>query len=103
VDFEDLGLLDGSDLRAVFGQVAPEVLHVALAGMTPASRRNLLGVLPLAQAAGIESAVRGLEGVDPEASHLAQRQVVDTLCRLGRCGLVAFDDPYDMYPDTRVA
>jgi flagellar motor switch protein FliG len=103
VDFEDLRLLDGNDLRAVIQQVAPEVLQAALAALTPANRRIILASLPLALAARIESEVQAVEAVDPEASHLAQREVVDTLCRLGRCGLVAFDDPYDLYPDTRVA
>jgi flagellar motor switch protein FliG len=103
VEFEDLMLLDGGDLRSVLSQVEPVQLVQALAGVGTGLRRGLLGKLPVALAARLEAEVKASPGVSPEVSHLAQRALVDTLCRLGRGGQVAFDDPYDMFPESLVA
>jgi flagellar motor switch protein FliG len=96
VDFEDLGLLDGADLRAVFGQVSSAQVLDALVG-TPASlRQRLLTKLPSTSASRLEAQVNSHGPVTHEAALSAQRAVVDALCRLSRVGQVAFDDPEDM-------
>ena len=96
VEFEDLNLLDGGDLRAVFSQVdEPQVLH-ALVGASAFLRRTLLTKLTPTLAAKLEGGLDALEPVPFEAVRSAQRSVVDALCRLGRSGIIAFDDPEDM-------
>ena len=96
VDFEDLGLLDGADLRAVLGQVSTDQVLDALVG-TPASlRQRLLTKLPAASASRLEAQINSHGPVPLEAALSAQRAVVDALCRLSRVGQVAFDDPEDM-------
>jgi flagellar motor switch protein FliG len=96
VDFEDLSLLDGNDLRAVFGQVPLEQVLTSLVGVTPAFRRHLLGKLPGPAAAQIELQVSTLGPVSFAAVQAAQRELIEVLCRLSRVGQVAFDDPEDM-------
>ena len=96
VDFEDLGLLDGADLRAVFDQVPEDQLLEALVGATPALRRRLLTKLPAASATRLEAQINAHGPVSFEAAQTAQRAVVEALCRLSRGGQVAFDDPEDM-------
>jgi hypothetical protein len=96
VDFEDLGQLDGGDLRAVFGQVTDEQVLDALVGIPSALRHRLLMKLPSASASSLEAQVNIHGPVAFEAAHSAQRAVVEALCRLSRGGQVAFDDPADM-------
>lgn len=96
VDFQDLSLLDGNDLRAVFGQASLEQVLAALVGVTPAFRRQLLGKLPSAPAAQIESQIATHGPVSFAAVQAAQRELVEVLCRLSRVGQVAFNDPEDM-------
>jgi flagellar motor switch protein FliG len=96
VAIEDLGLLDGKDLRAVLDQVPePQVLQ-ALAGIPAGLRQILLTKLSPASATRLEAQVTSHGPVATEAARSAQRTVVDTLCRLSRDGQVAFDDPEDM-------
>jgi hypothetical protein len=47
-------------------------------------------------AARIAAGLDGREPIPIESARAAQRAVVDALCRLGRAGVVAFDDPEDM-------
>lgn len=92
VDFEDLELLDSSDLRAVFGLLTPEQALDALVGTRPGFRQLLVDKLP-------PRMVEGLETHGPvtlESARSAQRAVVDVLCRLSRGGIIAFDHPADM-------
>ena len=96
VDFEDLGLLDGGDLRAVFGQVSLDQVLTALAGTTPGFRQQLLIKLPAASASQIEAQVVDHGPVSFGTVQSAQRELVEVLCRLSRGGQVAFDDPADM-------
>jgi flagellar motor switch protein FliG len=96
VDFEDLGLLDGSDLRAVFDQVpTPQVLD-ALVGTRPGVRQHLLTKLPQSSASRLAAELTGRGPVSDESARVAQRYVVETLCRLSRGGIIAFDHPADM-------
>lgn len=96
VEFEDLAMLDGGDLRAVFGQVMLDQVLAALVGTTPSFRRHLLAKLPGASAATLESQIAAHGPVSFAAVHVAQRELVEALCRLSRGGQVAFDDPEDM-------
>ena len=96
VDFEDLGQLDGPDLRAVFDQVpTPQVLD-ALVGSRPGVREQLLTRLPQSSASRLEAALSGRGPVSIESAREAQRILIETLCRLSRGGIVAFDHPSDM-------
>ena len=96
VEFEDLELLDGGDLRAVFEQVSPTQVLDALVGTKPGVRQQLLTKLPLASASRLEAQINTHGPVSFESVKNAQRAVIDTLCRLSRGGQVAFDDPEDM-------
>ena len=96
VDFEDLNLLDGGDLRAVLGQVSLDQALAALVGVTPTFRRLLLAKLPASVAANLEAQVTAHGPVSFEEVQAAQRDLVEVLCSLSRTGQVAFDDPADM-------
>jgi flagellar motor switch protein FliG len=96
VEFDDLELLDGTDLRAVFDQVpTPQVLD-ALVGTRPSMRQYLLTKLPASSATRLEAQIKTHGPVSFESVLAAQRAVVETLCRLSRGGVIAFDDPEDM-------
>lgn len=96
VAFDDLGDLDGADLRAVLDQVTAEQLLEALAGTPPGLRSLLLTKLSSASALQLEAQVNAHGTVSFEAAQAAQRAVVEALCRLSRAGQVAFNDPEDM-------
>lgn len=96
VDFEDLGLLDGGDLRAVFGQVSLDQVLDALVGIPAGVRQCLLFKLSPSVAAKLEGQVNDRGPVAFETVQSAQVALVDALCRLSRAGQVAFDDPEDM-------
>lgn len=96
VVFEDLGELDGGDLKAVFGQVETEQVLTALIGTTAGFRHRLLTKLSPASARRLEDQISLHGSVSPDAARIAQRTVVDALCRLSRSGQVAFDNPADM-------
>ena len=96
VDFQDLGDLDGNDLRAVLDQVPQAQLLEAMAGTPPGLRRLLLTKLSTALAVELEARIAAHGSVASESAQTAQRAVVDALCRLSRAGQVAFDDPEDM-------
>ena len=96
VEFEDLELLDGTDLRAVLDQVpTPQVLD-AMVGSRPGVRQHLLTKLSPSSATRLEAQINAHGPVSFETVMTAQRVVVETLCRLSRGGQVAFDDPEDM-------
>jgi flagellar motor switch protein FliG len=96
VEFEDLELLDGGDLRAVFDQVPDMQVLDALVGTRPGMRQHLLTKLPTSSATRLEAQIKTHGPVSFESVRTAQRAVVETLCRLSRGGQVAFDDPADM-------
>ena len=96
VAIEDLGLLDGKDFRAVLDQVPETQVLEALAGIPAGLRQVLLTKLSPASATRLEAQVNSHGPVTFEVVQAAQRTVVETLCRLSRGGLVAFDDPEDM-------
>jgi flagellar motor switch protein FliG len=99
VDFEDLGELDGGDLKAVFGQVEPEQVLAALLGVSPALRHRLLTKLSPSSASALEAQIVAHDPISPDSAQHAQRAVVDALCRLSRSGQVAFDDPEDIFTE----
>ena len=94
--FEDLGALDGPDLRAVFDQVPESQMLDALAGAPASLRQQLLARFPEASSRRLAERLAAHETTSVEAVRTAQRAVVDALCRLSRAGQVAFDDPDDM-------
>ncbi len=96
VDFEDLGELDGGDLKAVFGQVSHDQMLDALVGTAPGLRQRLLTKLSPSSASLLEAEITTRGPVSFETAWRAQRAVVDALCRLSRGGHVAFNDPEDM-------
>lgn len=96
VDFEDLNLLEGSDLRAVFNQVEEPLVLDALVGSTVNLRQRLLTNLPRVAGQRLEEQLVTHRVVTFEMAYAAQRVLVETMCRLSRAGMVAFDDPADM-------
>ena len=96
VEFEDLGELDGGDLRAVLSVVPADLLIDALLGASAGLRHQLLTRLPEASSAALQTLLVESGPVNRQAAIHAQRVVVDALCRLSRVGQVAFDDPADM-------
>ncbi|WZO99207.1 FliG C-terminal domain-containing protein [Isosphaeraceae bacterium EP7] len=96
VEIEDLGSLDSGDLRAVLNQVTPGEVLEALIGAPAFVRKQILTKLPAAFAAQIERTMEDYGPVSLESVRLAQRAVVEALCRLSRFSQVAFDDPEDM-------
>jgi flagellar motor switch protein FliG len=96
VEMDDLGFLDGHDLRAVFEQVSEPQILEALCGLSPALRKQLLTKLSPASASRLEAQIVAFGPVEPEAGRDAQRALVAALCRLSRGGQIAFDVPEDM-------
>jgi flagellar motor switch protein FliG len=98
VEFEDLGELDGGDLRAVLEQVGDDQVADALAGATPGLRHRLLTKLRADSASRLETRMHLRGPVPVAAARAAQQALVATLRRLSRGGQIAFDDPEDMVP-----
>jgi flagellar motor switch protein FliG len=96
VEIDDLGLLDGHDLRAVFSQIPEPQLVEALSGTDPSLRAQLLRKLSPTVASRLTAEIDARGSIEPIAVRLAQSAVVEALCRLSRCGQVAFDIPGDM-------
>ena len=96
VAFEDLGELDGNDLKAVFRQVDPPLVLAALIGVSSGLRQRLLAKLPASSAVEIEARLDAFGPVSAELVIDAQHALIEALCRLSRGGQVAFDDPEDM-------
>jgi flagellar motor switch protein FliG len=96
VAFEDLDLLDGGDLRAVFGQVADAQVLDALIGSPAGLRHRLLTKLSPSRASWLEAQINAHGPVTVPAVQSAQCALVEVLRRLSRGGQVAFDDPADV-------
>ena len=77
VEFDDLELLDGTDLRSVLRQVPKSQLLDALVGTRPGMRQQLLTKLSQTSAQELEAAVNAHGPVSFETVHSAQRAVVD--------------------------
>ena len=95
VEIEDLDQLDPADLRAVFAEVEPQRVVLALAGIEPGLRKRLLARLPR----GSVDPALAQPQVPPRAADEVQEarlSVVDALCRLARRGQIAFDHPEDV-------
>ncbi|MFO0959994.1 MAG: FliG C-terminal domain-containing protein [Isosphaeraceae bacterium] len=85
LEFEDLTMLDGGDLRAVFGQVPVEQLLAALSAASPGLRRQLVMKLPRETAAKLDLALDLLGPVARQAI-LAQRADRRPSAELSRAG-----------------
>jgi flagellar motor switch protein FliG len=96
VEIDDLGFLDGHDLRAVLSQVSEPQVLLVLSTINPTLRKQLLSKLPSPLASRLEAQINAHEPATPEAIQTARRAVVEALCRLSRGGQVAFDVPEDM-------
>ncbi len=95
-DFEDLDLLDGGDLKAVFDQLGPDEVTAALWGAPAGLRARLLRKLPRKSLQSVEQAIAATEHLSFDQVHRAQRSAVDVMCQLSRTGQIAFDAPEDM-------
>lgn len=96
LEIDDLTMLDGGDLRAVFGQIPVEQLIAALSATTPGLRRQLLMKLPRETSARLDLALNLAGPVSAIEARQAQRALLNALCRLSRAGAIAFDLPEDM-------
>ena len=96
VDFEELDGLDGGDLRSVFEEVGTDQVVEALLGSPTHVRERLLLKLSRPSVERLSAEMDGHAPIPIESARAAQRAVVEALCRLGRTGVVAFDDPEDM-------
>src|SRR3989304_2695445 len=96
IALEDLELLDGGDLKAVFDQLSREEVVAALWGAHPGLRSRLLRKLSRRHAQPIEQAIRETGKLSFEIFPEAQRRMVAYLCQLSRAGQIAFDVPEDM-------
>lgn len=96
VHFEDLVLLDGSDLRAVLGEVSLDLQAQAFLGVPNGFRHLLLTRLPSPTSHRLSEVISAYGPVREETSAAAQSAIIEALCRLGRNAQIAFDDPADM-------
>lgn len=96
VDFQDLDLLDGGDLRAVIAQASESSVVAALFAASPGQRRRILDKLAPETARRLDDLVRDHAADSDANSDEARREVVETLRRLGRNGVIAFADPDDI-------
>ena len=96
IAFDDLDMLDGGDLKAVFDQVTMDEVVAALWGANPALRGRLLRRLAKRQSVQIAQAIAAAEPHNFEQVRGAQQKLVAVMCRLSRAGQIAFDVPEDM-------
>lgn len=94
--FDDLELLDGTDLRAVFRDMAGAEVVAALWGTPIGLRSRLLRKLPKRESVRIEAELAGAEHFSFEQVRNAQQKAVAIMCRMSRSGQIAFDAPEDM-------
>lgn len=106
IAFEDLLMLDGVDLRAVFDEVTPDRAAEALLGGPEWLTAKLLNTLPSRSAASLRDliAARRLSmtegegtGTAPGNTLAARADVLRALSRLARQSRIAFDNPEDLY------
>lgn len=94
--FDDLELLDGDDLKAVFDRMPPAEVIAALWGTAMGLRSRLLRKLPKRVSGQIEKDIAACDHFTFEQVHGAQQTAVTILCHMSRSGQIAFDAPEDM-------
>jgi flagellar motor switch protein FliG len=94
--FDDLELLDGTDLKAVFDYMPAETVVAALWGCPMALRGRLLRKLTKNDSTRIEKAIAATTHVTFEQVRNGQHEAVAVMCQLSRAGQIAFDAPEDM-------
>lgn len=92
IALEDLVELGANDLRAVFQDVGPECVVLALSDAEPGLRRRLLTRWrPRGPRPG-----EAHPEASPDRVRSAQLALTEAVCRLSRCGQIAFDHPDDI-------
>jgi flagellar motor switch protein FliG len=94
--FEDLELLDGGDLKAVFDYMPAETVVAALWGCPMALRGRLLRKLSKMDSTRIEKAIAAMTHLTFEQVRNGQQEAVAVMCQMSRAGQIAFDAPEDM-------
>jgi flagellar motor switch protein FliG len=94
--FDDLELLDGSDLKAVFRNMERSELIAALWGTPIGLRGRLLRKLNKRDVVSIEQGIVECEHCTFQQVREAQQKAVVIMCSMSRSGLIAFDAPEDM-------
>jgi flagellar motor switch protein FliG len=94
--FDDLELLAGDDLKAVFDQMLPEEVVAALWGAPIGLRGRLIRRLSKRVSVVIERNIAACEHQSFEQVRNAQQKAVMIMCHLSRSGQIAFDAPEDM-------
>jgi flagellar motor switch protein FliG len=94
--FDDLELLDGVDLKAVFNHMPLESVVAALWGCPMALRGRLLRMLSQRDSTRIEQAIAATDHVSFEQVRNGQQEAVVVMCEMSRAGQIAFDAPEDM-------
>ena len=94
--FDDLELLDGSDLKAVFRNMNSDEVVAALWGTPIGLRGRLLRKLHKRDSVGIEKQIAECEHFTFEQVRNAQQKAVTIMCHMSRSGQIAFDAPEDM-------
>ena len=94
--FDDLELLDGNDLKAVFNHMHLESVVAALWGCPMALRGRLLRTLNNRDSSRIEKAIAAATHLSFEQVRNGQQEAVSVMCRMSRAGQIAFDAPEDM-------
>ena len=96
LEFDDLDLLDGNDLKAVFDQMSLDEVATALWGTPIGLRGRLLRKLNPQDSHKINQRITKIEHVTFGQVHDAQQQAIEIMCQLSRTGQIAFDAPEDM-------
>ena len=94
--FDDLELLDGADLKAVFNHMPLETVVAALWGCPMALRGRLLRKLNNRDSSRIENAIAATVHRTFEQVRNGQQEAVSVMCQMSRAGQIAFDAPEDM-------
>jgi flagellar motor switch protein FliG len=94
--FDDLELLDGSDLIAVFRAMDPDEVIAALWGTPIGLRGRLLRKLHRRDSINFDKGIGECEHFTFEQVRSAQQKAVAIMCHMSRSGQIAFDAPEDM-------
>jgi len=94
--FDDLELLDGNDLKAVFKYMPLESVVAALWGCPMALRGRLLRKLNMRDSTRLEKAIAETAHQTFEQVRNGQQEAVAVMCEMSRAGQIAFDAPEDM-------
>ena len=94
--FEDLEMLDGPDLQAVFSHMQSEEVVAALWGAHIGLRSRLLQKLGKRARQAILLDIASCDHCTFDQVHRAQKKAVEVMCQMSRAGQIAFDAPEDM-------